>query len=39
MTSFEPAAHQAEPHEPEVEEDPYAELETDEELLRRIREA
>ena len=39
MTSFEPAAHQVEPHEPEVEEDPYAELETDEELLRRIREA
>jgi hypothetical protein len=37
--AFEPAAHQEGPVEPEDEEDPYAELETDEELLRRIREA
>ena len=38
-TAFEPAAQHVEPVEPEVEEDPYAELEPDEELLRRIREA
>jgi hypothetical protein len=37
--AFEPAAQQEVPVEPEVEEDPYAELEPDEELLRRIREA
>ena len=34
-----PLVEAPEPKEPEEEEDPYADLEPDEELLRRIREA